>query len=171
MITIRNRYSGEPICEGDTLALAIAAAPKTAIGSADLRCADLRYADLRDADLCGADLCGADLCGANLCGADLRYAIGLPQAPAIAGLDKLVLERIEVPGALEMGTWHTCATTHCLAGWAITLAGEAGARLEQTLGPAAAGALIFHDSTGSVPNFYGSNEEALAEMRKRAGAT
>jgi len=29
-----------------------------------------------------------------------------------------------VPGCLDMSTWHTCETTHCLAGWAQVIAGD-----------------------------------------------
>lgn len=65
-----------------------------------------------------------------------------------------------------MGSWHACATTHCRAGWAITLAGEAGKALEQRVGPPAAGSLIYLASVGYVPNFYATNEDAMADMQE-----
>jgi hypothetical protein len=67
-----------------------------------------------------------------------------------------------------MEAWHTCQTTHCRAGWAIHLAGEAGATLEDYYGSAAAGALIYHASAGYIPDFYASNEDALDDMKAHA---
>jgi hypothetical protein len=121
--------------------------------------ADLTGADLIDACLTGMDLTGVKLSGVNLCGA--RYE----DAPVVPKLDAQILERIESgQGELDMGTWHTCETTHCRAGWAVTLAGEAGRTLEAKIGTAAAGALIYHRSTGRVPDFYASDEDALADI-------
>ena len=60
-----------------------------------------------------------------------------------------------------MTTWHACETAHCLAGWAVTLAGYEGKALEEKLGTNAAGALIFHASIGKIPNFFTSDEEAI----------
>ena len=67
-----------------------------------------------------------------------------------------------------MNTWHTCETTHCRAGWAITLAGSKGLELETKYGPNVAGCMIYRASTGRVPNFYASNEAALADIRAQA---
>jgi hypothetical protein len=159
---------------------------------ADLRGADLREADLRDANLSRADLreanlIGADLREANLIGADLSEAdlseadlseanlseanlsgtLGLPLAPAIPSIDAAILAAIEAGGALDMRTWHTCATTHCRAGWAIALAGDAGRDLESQFGPGTAGALIYAASRPGipVPNFFANNDSALTDMR------
>ena len=137
---------------------------------ANLRYADLRYATLRYADLRGADLRGADLRGADLQGANLEGA-KLPVAPAVENIDARILEIIESgDGSLDMSNWHTCATTHCRAGWAITLAGDAGAELERTHGASVAGTLIYHASTGRVPDFYCDDEEALDDLRAAAAA-
>ncbi len=70
-----------------------------------------------------------------------------------------------------MKSWHTCATTHCRAGWAITIAGEEGRFLESTYGPSAAGALIYAASRPNmpVPDFHCSDEEAMEDLRKCAG--
>jgi uncharacterized protein YjbI with pentapeptide repeats len=154
----------------------------TDLRGADLRWADLRGADLRGADLRGADLSGADLSGAilrdanlsgaDLSGADLSGAQGLPYVPAVPDIDAAILAAIEREGrSLDMRTWHLCATTHCRAGWAIELAGPAGKALEEQLGPCAAGALIYAASRPGVrvPDFYTSNEDALADLRARAG--
>ncbi len=78
------------------------------------------------------------------------------------------MEEVTRPdGALNMGQWH-CGSTHCRSGWAITLAGRPGASLERLLGPALAGALIYHRSTGHIPNFYADNETARADIVARA---
>jgi hypothetical protein len=68
-----------------------------------------------------------------------------------------------------MNQWHTCETTHCRSGWTIHLAGEAGYKLEKEVGPNVAGALITLAScaylNSRVPNFYATNEAALADIR------
>lgn len=110
-----------------------------------------------------------DLRGADLRDANLRDAKGVT-APVIPNLDDAILAAIESSGALNMNTWHTCETTHCRAGWAIHLAGQAGKMLEDRIGPSAAGALIYYASTGSVPDFYASTDAALADIRACAAA-
>jgi uncharacterized protein YjbI with pentapeptide repeats len=159
------------------------------LGGANLRGANLGGAYLRDADLGGADLGGADLGdadlgGANLGGADLRDAdlrdadLGdadlrrayLPTKQKIDNLDGKILAAIDAGGALRMDEWHTCESTHCRAGWAITLAGGAGRVLEEIYGPSVAGALIYAASYPDlpVPDFTVTNGAAMADMRSRA---
>ena len=123
---------------------------------------------LNSANLSGADLTGANLRGANLRGADLTGA-DLPYAPKIAGLEAQILNAVTSgAGTLNMESWHTCETTHCRAGWAIQLAGEAGRVLESVFGPSVAGALIYQASCGYVPDFHASGADALADIRARA---
>ena len=138
------------------------------LSDADLRRAVLRGAVLRGADLSGADLRRAVLSGADLSGADLRRAD--LEKLKIDDLDGKILAAIEAGGHLDMGNWHTCETTHCRAGWAITLAGEYAKGIEDMIGSAAAGALIYAASYPNmkIPNFYATNEEAMADMKKRA---
>ncbi len=122
------------------------------------------------ANLRGADLRGADLGGADLGGADLRGALGLT-APIIPNIDAAILAAVESAGCgLDMESWHTCETTHCRAGWAIHLAGRPGKILEDRIGPSPAGALIYAASRPNqpIPDFYASNEEYLADLRKCA---
>jgi hypothetical protein len=147
------------------------------LNGANLSEANLREANLREADLSGADLSGAnlseadlseaDLIGANLSGANLSRTLGLPLAPAIPSIDSAILAALEAGGALDMRRWHTCATTHCRAGWAIALAGDAGRDLESQFGPGTAGALIYAASRPGipVPNFFANNDGALTDMR------
>ena len=109
-----------------------------------------------------ANLSGANLSRANLSGLEV---------PVIDRIDQKISSAVTA-GALEMSTWHTCETTHCVAGWAIHLAGDAGAKLEQRVGPSAAGALIYAASgSHPVPSFYASNEVAMDELRRRAAAS
>ena len=72
-----------------------------------------------------------------------------------------------------MSSWHTCATTHCRAGWVIVLAGKEGADLEKRFGSAFAASLIYRESSPikvGINEFYKSNEEALKSMRAAAEA-
>jgi hypothetical protein len=138
------------------------------LSNADLSDANLYRADLRGANLINANLVSADLSGVNLYGAnifDADFGVRYKDAPVVPRLDSQILERIESgQGKLDMDTWHTCETTHCRAGWAVVLAGDAGHKLEEKIGTAAAGALIYHRSTGRVPNFFANNEDALADI-------
>ncbi len=151
------------------------------LGGADLRGADLRGADLRDANLRGANLGDANLGGANLRGANLRGAYEKtpaeyaalaaefreehPDIPVVVGLVRLICEIVNSgQGKLKMNDWHACETTHCRAGWAIHLAGEAGYALEENRGPEMAGGMIYRASTGRWPNFFASDADALADI-------
>lgn len=73
---------------------------------------------------------------------------------------------------LGMYRWHSdCGTTHCRAGWVVMLAGEKGEALEAELGTPEAAALIYRESDETLdrtPNFYTSNDEALADMKRLA---
>jgi hypothetical protein len=106
--------------------------------------------------------------------------------PIVLDIDRAILRAVERYGRLNMETWHGfanpngrhvvpfCGTTHCRAGWAIHLAGEAGYALEQRSGAAEiAGALIYAASRPGVPipNFFASNDEALADLRACAAAS
>ncbi len=137
---------------------------------ADLSGADLRGANLSGAYLRGANLRGADLRGANLRGADRRGANlrDLSDVPSVPGLDVMIADATRAAGALEMGSWHTCETTHCRAGWAITLAGEAGRKLEEKNGSHVAGLLIYLKNTGRIPDFFCDNATAMADIEKCA---
>ena len=130
-----------------------------------LRGADLSGADLSGAYLRGADLRGADLSGANLLGAYLsKCPVKIPD------IHKVVYEAASQPNALNMIAWH-CGTTHCRAGWVVTLAGEGGRALEYAMGTPAAAALIYIASDPNlekVPNFYDTNANALADMKRLA---
>jgi len=129
--------------------------------------ADLSEADLRGAYLREANLSGADLSEANLSGADLRGA------PIIEDIHAKVYAAASQPGALDMGQWH-CGTSHCRAGWVVTLAGKEGADLEAKIGTPDAAMAIYMVSdperwkTERLPDFYCGNATALADMARMA---
>ena len=94
-----------------------------------------------------------------------------PDVPVVERLDAQVLEAVKSGGGtLEMGSWHTCETTHCRAGWAIHLAGPSGADLESLVGPEHAGRLIYLASTGRVPDFFADNDAALEDIKRCAAS-
>jgi len=76
-----------------------------------------------------------------------------------------------MPNALDMGSWHTCETTHCRAGWVVMLAGEAGKKLESFHNTELAAALIYRESSPhkvSAARFYDDNEAAMADIKRMA---
>ena len=70
-----------------------------------------------------------------------------------------------------MREWHSCETTHCRAGWVVTLAGEAGKALEEFHDTPLAALLIYAASSPlkvSMTRFYETNEVAMADMKRLA---
>ena len=125
----------------------------------------------------------AVLSGADLSGAVLREILE-KEVPLIPNIDAAILASIEKNKAagtngLDMGSWHGkedidetnwCGTTHCRAGYAICLAGKEGFALEKKYGSATAGMLLYMKSTpdAKIPNFYTTDERAMADLRERA---
>ncbi len=140
---------------------------------ANLTGANLTRANLTRANLTGANLTRANLTGANLTRANLTGA-NLPEhIPVVKNFFTRLMEIIEQDSeALNMCDWHTCETTHCMAGWAIQLAGEAGLVAESFAGTQYAGALIINASCpclkGVVPDFFASNDDALKFIKECA---
>ncbi len=100
-----------------------------------------------------------------------KYRERHPDVPVVEGLDGKILNAVTAGGGkLDMGGWHTCQTTHCRAGWAIHLAGEAGYKLEAEVGPQRAGTMIYRASTGRVPHFFATTERALEDIKACAAA-
>ena len=133
---------------------------------ADLTGAVLTGADLTDADLTGADLTGAVLTDADLTDADLTgavltgaYGFALPEPEDAERRIRAVAEAaLASPGALAMDGWHKCETAHCIAGWAIHLAGDAGYILERVHGSHMAGLMLL--GAEAHKHFYDSNDDA-----------
>lgn len=111
------------------------------------------------------DLSHCDISNCNL------SALSVPLIPVIPNIHRTLHEAASPRGSLNMCEWHTCDTTHCRAGWVVHLAGDAGARLERSVGTAAAAALIYMASDPSMeltPGWYCSNAFALADMKRLA---
>jgi len=91
--------------------------------------------------------------------------------PAVENIHKKIYDAVSAPQALEMSTWHTCETTHCRAGWVVTLAGDEGKKLEEFFNTELAAMLIYRESGYEInpSRFYESNEDALADMKRLAG--
>jgi uncharacterized protein YjbI with pentapeptide repeats len=135
------------------------------LSDADLRGADLRGAVLRGADLHGADLRDADLRGADLRGADLSDAVGLAIATDAPERLRVVAQAaLAEPDALHMGRWHSCDTTHCVAGWAIAQAGEPGRLLEAAMGAEMAGLMLL--GTEAHVHFFDDAATARAWLQE-----
>ena len=131
------------------------------LAGANLMGANLRGANLEDADLSGTNLGGAyleytNLENANLAGADLDYQI---QDGLLQQIAKIILEN---PKSLEMGSWHTCETTHCLAGWACHL-NPVAKGLEKTHGAAIAGLLTLGYEAHAY--FFKENAETIEWLK------
>ena len=131
------------------------------LAGANLMGANLRGANLEDADLSGTNLGGAyleytNLENANLAGADLDYQI---QDGLLQQIAKIILEN---PKSLEMGSWHTCETTHCLAGWACYL-NPVAKELEETHGVEIAGLLTLGYEAHAY--FFKENEETIEWLK------
>ena len=168
---IKNRWSGEVqySCE---LSAEIAGRSYSAQLGFAVRQAVASGAVLRGADLRGAVLSGAVLSDAVLSDAVLSDAV-LSDAPKIENIHQRVYAAASQPGALDMGDWHRCDTTHCRAGWVVALAGDEGFALESRIGTPAAATLIYLASDPKIeriPNFYCGNTEALEDMKRLAEA-
>lgn len=72
--------------------------------------------------------------------------------------------------SLNMQSWHTCKTTHCLGGLTVIKAGDAGRELESRFDTETAVRAILRKSRpeAPLPNFYARNEAALAFIQVRA---
>ena len=91
--------------------------------------------------------------------------------PVIRGIHNQILRAVSASHALEMGDWHTCETTHCRAGWVVSLAGTAGRVLERQTSTLFAAMQIYNKSS-PIPchshHFFESNEVAMADIRRCA---
>lgn len=105
---------------------------------------------------------------------DLVILLG-DRLTAIPNLDAKILNAVEIEKkwTLEMGDWHgsnACGTTHCRGGSAVILH-PIGRELEAVFGNWLAADVIYQKSTGRMPNFFASNEDAMADIRQSAATT
>ena len=104
---------------------------------------------------------------------DLATLLG-DRVAAIPDIDAQIIDDLESKKySLYMGNWHgknECGTTHCRAGSAV-VKHPMGPELERVFGPALAGAVIYlaarrgTNRENQVPEFYASNDAALADIR------
>jgi hypothetical protein len=94
------------------------------------------------------------------------------EIPVIPNIHQAVLAATDKPCALNMDSWHTCKTTHCRAGWVVTLAGDKGKELESKTSTLFAAMQIYHASSPDIlvppTRFYDDNEKAMADIRRCA---
>jgi len=160
MIEIKHRSNGTVLYQSET-----ATTVRAAVEEAVWKGVSLSNADLSHANLSHANLSHAHLSHANLSGIRCPVLV-----PVIKDIDQTILDAVQRQGnALDMSSWHSCETTHCRAGWAIHLAGEAGYKLEKEVGSAVAGLLIYAASGSKpAPDFFASNAVAMQDMQRRA---
>jgi len=102
----------------------------------------------------------------------LRSLEDCPPIPAISNIHRTIYAAASQPEALYMAVWHACENTHCRAGWAVHLAGEAGRKLERFYNTELAAILIYRASGYEInpARFYETSELALADMKRLAEA-
>jgi hypothetical protein len=91
--------------------------------------------------------------------------------PVIENIHQKVYEAAKADGALNMGDWHTCDTTHCRAGWVEFLAGDEGKKLARQTSTQFAAMMIYKASSPirvSPVRFFESEPQALADMKRCA---
>ena len=90
--------------------------------------------------------------------------------PVIPDIHKTIFAAVSQPKALNMNAWHSCETTHCRAGWVVTLAGEKGKALETKTSTLFAAMQIYKASGYEISpvRFFDSNKVALADMQRLA---
>ena len=80
----------------------------------------------------------------------------IPRTAAQRSMLKRVADAVQAPGnRLGMGRWHTCETTHCIAGWVAYLAG-----VERGEAPSIAGYRLL--GAEAATHFYDDDEDAMA---------
>jgi len=149
MTKIINWKTKETIIEGDlSLKELVEKAVRDGIG---FNYANLGYANFEDVDLRGANLRGADFEGAKF----NKEIEGLKENRNKEFKLKLIEKALE-EDALEMGDWHKCETTHCLAGWASVLSNSL--ELEKKYPVHLIGWACLGDEWAKM--FYSGNEKA-----------
>lgn len=168
------------------LAVEYALRNQISLRGVDLSGADFSGLDLDDVDFTGADLSHSDLTNASLryaifesaclfpidfSGADLRGSrftnTMLFKYPVkIDNIHKVVYQAASKSNSLDMS-----GRNNSRAGLVVDLAGEGGRALEWAMGTQIAAALIYMASDPDlkkIPDFYSSNREALADMKRLA---
>jgi uncharacterized protein YjbI with pentapeptide repeats len=136
---------------------------KARLDRADLTDADLIHADLANASLVGVSLAGARFRRTNLIRTLFRGATGLPEITDQCDRLTAVATAALSPGALRMEMWHTVRDAHCIAGWAINLAGREGQFLAQAYGLYLAGHILL--GSEAAEHFWDDNAQAASYLK------
>lgn len=130
---------------------------------------NLRRASFSGTRLINVDFHGAQVQHASLTSSDcLKTPRDLPivrdASTRLLEVAQTVLQDSDL--RLCMSEWHTCHSTHCIAGWAIHLAGPLGELLEAEFGPANAGLFLLGPEAAS--HFFVDEEAALDFLHRIA---
>lgn len=90
--------------------------------------------------------------------------------PVIEKIHEKIFAACSAHGALNMNHWHSCDTTHCRAGWVVTLAGAEGKALEERTSTLFAAQQIYHASGYDISpcRFFDGDKAAMDDMRRLA---
>jgi len=102
---------------------------------------------------------------------DSTAPAGPPPVPVIDNIHQAVYAAASQPLSLDMTHWHSCDNTHCWAGWIVTIAGEAGKKLEEFFDTPLAAMKILDASSPlrvSPVRFFELNADALEHMKALA---
>lgn len=92
--------------------------------------------------------------------------------PVLPNIHKKLLEAVTHNGnKLDMSDWHKCETTHCRAGWIVTLAGKDGAMIEKQTSTLFAAMQIYKASSTirvSPVRFYETTDVAMKDIERCA---
>lgn len=95
----------------------------------------------------------------------------MPNIPVVENIHQKILAAVSGDGDLEMRSWHSCDTMHCLGGWAVFLAGAEGRKLEKKTSTLFAAMQILKASSPirvHPPCFFENNEDAMKGIIQRA---
>ena len=110
-----------------------------------------------------------DCSGCSNC-SNCSDCLGQLKIPSIPDIHRAIYRAASAENALDMSAFHKCETTHCRAGWAIHLSGDAGYELERKTSSVFAAMQIYKASGYRISptKFFVSNDEAMKDMKRLA---
>lgn len=132
--------------------------------NADLSGCDFSYSGIEYCDLEGADLTGCKLAFVGFTGTNLDKVKGLPDAPVIYDLPRLVLETSSETSLEDFYLDVLTVKAACLEAPSDLSGYGSDDKVDVSLLASA----IWFNSYGEVPDFYGSYNENIAWLRKAA---
>ena len=96
--------------------------------------------------------------------------------PVLPDLDVRILQALQRGGKLDMDLWHGCDTTHCIAGWAVVIAGPVARKLEKmfidagltTFATGTVAIELYKKAGLEIPDFHADTHTALEDLKRRA---